>query len=145
MDDYNGGRDVDPAYLFRVLQDAARAEGCGLDEITVLNLLTDPYRCATPNKLRDGAWVAEKLADITVRHIRGLHYAVLGMTKPDGMAYTNTQEDYEWLSIAVTQARWQGVIPFDALDDNRADPPTILRFPTKPATHSIGSRPPIPI
>jgi hypothetical protein len=119
--------------LFRVLQDAARDEGCGIDALTVLNLITDPYRCATPNKLRDGAWVAEKLAGTTVRHIRGLHYAVLGMTKPDGAAYTNTQEDYEWLSWAVTWARWQGVIAFEALDDNRADPPIIYRPEIEPA------------
>jgi hypothetical protein len=31
------------------------------------------------------------------------------------------------VEIAVTQARWQAVIPFEALDDNRADPPIIYR------------------
>jgi hypothetical protein len=55
------------------------------------------------------------------------------MIKPDSMPYTNTQEDYEWLSIAVTQARWQGVIPFEAFSDNRADPPSIYRPEIKTA------------
>jgi hypothetical protein len=126
MNDFDN-TDNDPTYLARVLQEAARDYGCALGDITVLNLLTDPYRCATPNNLRDGAWVAAKLATTRARHIRGLHYAVLGQTKPDGLPYSNTQEDYEWLSIAVTQARWQGVIPFESLSDNRADPPTIYR------------------
>jgi hypothetical protein len=125
MNVYDGRND--PAYLARLLKKAAEDEGCAVGDLTVLNPLTDPYRCATPGNLRDGAWVAEKLAATTVRHIRGLHYTVLGATKPDGTPYANTQDDYEWLSIAVSQARWQGVIPFEALDDNRADPPTIYR------------------
>ena len=142
MDDIDGGEIAnDPAYLARLLQEAARNEGCTLGDITVLNLLTDPYRCATPNNLRDGAWVADKLATTSVRHIRGLHYAILGMTKPDGFAYTNTQDDYEWLSIAVTQARWQGVIPFEALGDNRADPPTIYRKGELPKFRTISHGP----
>jgi hypothetical protein len=65
MNIYDGGK-KDSAYLFRLLQEAARDEGCALGDLTVLNLLTDPYRCATPNNLRDGAWVAEKLA-ITIK------------------------------------------------------------------------------
>jgi hypothetical protein len=63
------------------------------------------------------------------------------MTKPDGFAYTNTQDDYEWLSIAVTQARWQGVIPFEALGDNRADPPTIYRKGELPKFRTISHGP----
>jgi len=31
-------------------------------------------------------------------HLRGLHYMVIGMPKPDGTPYTNTDADWLWLS-----------------------------------------------
>ena len=38
-------------------------------------------------------------------HLRGLHYMVIGRTKPDGTPYTNTDADWLWLSGRMRQGR----------------------------------------
>jgi hypothetical protein len=59
------------------------------------------------------------------RHIRALHYMLIGRPKPDGLPYTNTERDWVWLSKAVGSARYLGVIGFDRITDNRNDPPEV--------------------
>lgn len=98
---------------------------------TVLARQNDPFRLDTPANHRDGAWLANTadelgLGNRTV-HLRGLHYMLIGMPKPNGEPYTNTQSDWLWLSgTAGKAARWLGYLPWDQVVDQRNAPPTIV-------------------
>lgn len=98
-----------------------------MDYLTVLANQNDPFRIDTAASHRDGEWLAEqlneKLGDRKF-HIRGLHYALIGETKPDGTPYTNTDKDWLWLDQEATKAAaWLGYIPWEQLVDARNRPP----------------------
>jgi hypothetical protein len=116
-----------------LLEDTAAEEGIPLKDLTVLAAQNDPFRVDTPARHRDGAWLAMTARDLGLGdrkiHLRGLHYMVLGRPKPHGLPYTNTDEDWLWLSgDAGKAARWLGYLPFDQVVDQRNAPPTIRIF-----------------
>lgn len=104
-------------------------DDCGgsLKALTVLAVQNDPFRCDAPAGHRDGAWLADQIATLKLagpRHLRGLHYAILGRRKPNGQPYTNTDADWTWLQGHVAKsARWLGYVPFDSIVDERNDEP----------------------
>jgi hypothetical protein len=118
----------------RAALDAVIAEqGCSLKDLTVLAPQNDPFRVDTAARHRDGEWLAITARDLGLGdrkiHLRGLHYMVIGRTKPDGTPYTNTDKDWLWLSgDAGKAARWLGYIPFGQILDQRNAPPEIREF-----------------
>lgn len=116
-----------------------------MKDLTVLAVANDPFRVDTPARHRDGEWLAVHaerlgLANRTI-HLRGLHYALLGVPKPNGTNYTNTDDDWTWLQEkAADAARWLGYIPFDRIVDQRNTPPTVRVFapPVPRAYISVG-------
>jgi len=121
--------------LRSVLETVCEEQGCGLGSLTVLSAQIDPYRLDVPARHRDGQWIAGQLKRIlkgSARiHWRGVHYAIVAqgnVRKPDGEVYSNTNEDWEWLStVAGKAARWLGYIPFERILDNRNAEPIIHR------------------
>jgi hypothetical protein len=119
--------------LRSVLETVCEEQGCGLGSLTVLSAQIDPYRLDVPARHRDGQWIAGQLKRIlkgSARiHWRGVHYAIVAqgnVRKPDGEVYSNTNEDWEWLStVAGKAARWLGYIPFEKISDNRNAEPVI--------------------
>ena len=120
--------------LLRAVLETARAEErCSREALTVL--ANDPYRLDTSAGHRDGAWVAEQLeraVGLNRRiHWRGLHYAIVAASdviKPNGERYTNTDDDWHWLSdVAGKSARWLGYVPFERIIDNRNSDPVMHR------------------
>ncbi len=112
----------------------AMADGTtSLTDLTVLAPANDPFRQDTPGRHRDGAWLGARFAELggRVRHLRGLHYALIGSTKPDGKPYINDDSAWSWLAGAAKAARWLGYIGFDQLDDQRNSAP-IMRTFTEP-------------
>lgn len=118
--------------LRRKVEQVAADSGCSLAQLTVLAARNDPFRVDTPARHRDGEWLAvvkHKQVGSRRIHLRGLHYAILGETKPDGTPYTNTEENWLWLQTdAAKAARWLGYIPFNEIVDQRNTPPEITRF-----------------
>lgn len=113
------------------LRDTLEKAGGSLASLTVLATQNDPFRVDTPAGHRDGQWLAEKLAELKLsgpRHLRGLHYALIGQPKPNGLPYTNTDEDWQWLATPAKCARWLGYIPFDRIVDQRNDEPEVKLF-----------------
>lgn len=97
-----------------------------MKDLTVLAVPNDPFRCDTPAGHRAGAWLADQMTALRVvgpRHLRGLHYMLIGQPKPDGSAYTNTDRDWTWLGMVAKNARWLGHVPFDQIVDQRNDEP----------------------
>ena len=116
-----------------VLQ-AARSPGVSMSDLTVLAAQNDPYRLDTPAGHRDAEWFAQQLEyalmDRTRLHLRGIHYVIVSqddvVLKPNGLPYKNTEEDWVWLqSKAAKAARWLRYVPFEAITDERNDPPII--------------------
>lgn len=102
-------------------------------ELSVLSVRRDPYRLDTPALHRDGRWLAEQVARLAIKtpiHLRGLHYAIVAAAdtaKPDGSPYTNTEDNWVWLSeVAAKAARWLGHVPFESIVDERNEAPAIF-------------------
>jgi hypothetical protein len=119
--------------LRSVLEQAAAEHKLSMKALTVLDEDNDPYRLDTPAGHRDGGWLATAARDLGLGdrkiHLRGLHYMVLGRTKPNGLPYANTAKDWTWLSEdAGKAARFLGYIDFDQIIDQRNAPPTVQRF-----------------
>jgi hypothetical protein len=118
----------------RAALDAVIAEqGCSLKDLTVLAPQNDPFRVDTPARHRDGEWLAITARDLGLGdrriHLRGLHYMVIGRSKPDGTPYRNTDADWLWLQgDAAKAARFLGYIPFDQIVDQRNAEPEVREF-----------------
>lgn len=137
---------VDVGQLRDALEGAMAEEGCSMQALTVLSHNRDPFRVDTPAGHRDGRWFAEQLEAVTTAqglgdepiHIRGVHYGIIKnlgeVIKPDGLPYTNTEQDWVWLlEKAAKRARWLGYAPFAKIVDQRNAEPVIkvrkLPFP----------------
>jgi hypothetical protein len=102
--------------------------GHPMSMLTVLAPQNDPYRCDTEARHRDGRWLRDRIAELRLvgpRHLRGLHYVMIGSPKPNGTPYTNTDDDWIWLGKAAKAARWLGYVPFDQIVDQRNDAPVV--------------------
>jgi hypothetical protein len=121
------------------LRAALESLGGSMKEWTVLAPQHDPFRLDVPSRHRDGQWLADRIAALRLsmpRHLRGLHYLLLGQPKPDGKQYTNTDQDWAWLqNKAAKAARWLGYLPFDAIIDQRNDEPEIIEW-SRPDPHA---------
>ena len=119
--------------LRKVLESAASGAGCSLGALTVLSCQRDPYRLDTPAGHRDGEWFAQQVQRFLGRtarvHLRGLHYRISAsadVRTPNGLPYTNTDENWEWLTESAANAgRWLGYVPFERIIDERNAPPEI--------------------
>lgn len=119
------------------LRDALDETGLSLKDVTVLAPQNDPFRVDTPARHRDGEWLGTIVGDMRDRgllgnriHLRGLHYGILevfdGRLKPDGLPYTNTDENWLWLSEGCAKAaRWLGYVGFDQIFDKRNAAPVV--------------------
>lgn len=114
------------------------AAGGPMSALTVLANQNDPFRVDTPAGHRDAQWLRDAITELRLagpRHLRGLHYVLIGRTKPNGVPYTNTEQDWLWLSgTAAKSARWLGYVEFDSIVDQRNAAPEIRewRRPGKP-------------
>ena len=110
------------------LRAALDAAGGSMQDLTVLAPQNDQFRLDTPSRHRDGVWLADRIAALKLvgpRHLRGLHYVMIGQPKPNGLPYNNTDEDWQWLGMSAKAARWLGYLPFDRIIDQRNDEPEV--------------------
>jgi hypothetical protein len=105
--------------------------GGALADGTVLSAQVDPFRLDTPANHRDGEWLADTMHRLSVGriHNRGLHYVLLGQTKPDGTPYSTA--DWPWLGGVSNVARFLGYVPWERIADERNAEP-IFRIWTPP-------------
>lgn len=113
------------------LADALEVPGRSKTSLTVLDKGNDPFRVDTPAGHRDARWLVERIeaAGLTGRtlHLRGMHYALLGSSKPDGGQYINDERNWAWLSGQCAKAaRWLGYLPWEAVKDQRNAEPVIV-------------------
>jgi hypothetical protein len=122
-----------PLGLRATLDAAITSNGYSAKDLTVLAVQNDPFRVDTKARHRDGKWLAVQAAEHGLGdrriHLRGLHYMLIGTRKPNGSAYTNTEEDWLWLQgHAGKAARWLGYLRFDQIIDARNAEPVVRVF-----------------
>jgi hypothetical protein len=62
-------------------------------------------------------------------HVRGLHYAAIDTTKPNGTRYENTEEDYRWMGDRPAKAaRWLKLVPWTDFIDQKNDEAKVAHF-----------------
>jgi hypothetical protein len=123
---------IGSSQLRAVLERAAEATGLPLKDLTVLARQNDPFLLDTAAGHRDAEWFleqAQRLVPHGAIHLRGLHYRIVAtadVLKPNGMPYTNTDEDWIWLQNKPAKAgRWLGYVDFARVVDERNAPPEI--------------------
>jgi hypothetical protein len=144
-DEMPGMQGIGDGPLARQLREALD-EGYRMDDVTVLNKRRDPFRLDTPSWHRDAEWFRRNVEGCTARHLRGVHYYLIGRNlvmpsnkRGDGRPYLNNDKCYTWLMERASKAaRWLGYVDFDDYDDHRAAEPVIFR--PEPTTASGCSR-----
>jgi hypothetical protein len=121
------------------LRQALEETGRPLTELTVLSVIHDPFRVDTPAGHRDGRWLKDAMEELGVEriHARGLHYALIGVRKSNGVPYTSSDADWSWLcDRALDAARYLGYVPWDSIVDQRNDAPVIREWtPPQPTAY----------
>jgi hypothetical protein len=117
--------------LGREIKEASLQVSRSVRDLLVLSDSIDPYSLDTEPWHAKAAWLASSMLQVPdhVRHLRGIHYVLVvrEMPKPDGAPYRNDLSDWAWLGKVAAAARWLGYVPFDRLEDERADAPVIFR------------------
>jgi hypothetical protein len=119
--------------LALTLMETKREFGLRQDELIVLSSGKDPYGQDTPEGHKVGRWLKVRLdlhAPGRHVHLRGVHYLLVAVQamKPDGTAYRNNKDDYEWLNErAAKAARWLRYIDFERISDERNAEAVIFR------------------
>jgi len=115
-------------------------QGWALDDLTVLARGNDPFRQDTAEGHKIGEWLCDTLESLGIQigeggrkiHNRGVHYLLIGQTKPNGQEYVNTENEWKWLNDRVSKAaRWLGYIPFGQFIDQRNAEPVIRILPAQ--------------
>ena len=93
----------------------------------------DPYRLDTTTGHEQGQWLADQIARLVPQgrvHLRGLFYRIVAagdVRKPDGEVFTNTLDNWIWLTTrAAKAARWLGYVPFERIRDERNEAPRVF-------------------
>lgn len=115
------------------LAKAHETSGYTMGDMTVGDKNADPFRLDTQSWHARGNWIGELLAEIDPSgtrtiHVRGLHYAAIGRTKPDGSTYANTDKNHGWMGQSVVAARWLGYVDFTRITDERSDEPEVIEW-----------------
>lgn len=107
-----------------------RAAGlpCRVDDLIVLARQNDPFYVGAPADIVKGEWFAEcwrRAGFKTEAHLRRAHYRIgsLGILKPDGSPYSNTDRDWAWLLVASLKARYLGLVDIEEMADRRTPSP----------------------
>lgn len=109
---------------------------CTLKDLLAMSENRDPFYAERPHRKKEAEWFA-KIWNEYGRwgyHLRRLHYKILGLTiKPDGKLYQNTKNDWDLLIAGSTNARYLGLVPYDAFVDRRNPPPKVeIEYSTDP-------------
>jgi hypothetical protein len=109
----------------------AKSIGRPITELLALSVNADPFYAGVAARRRNAEWFAAIWADhgAAGTHLRRLHYQLVSstaLTRPDGSAYENTENDWQLLCAASLSARYLDLVPFDCLVDRRNDEPMIF-------------------
>jgi hypothetical protein len=118
--------------LFKASMETRRS----LEDLSVLNKDSDPYRIDTDGKREAGRWFADQVARFVAPdrriHVRGVFYAVVSagdVMRPDGSLFINDTKNEAWLGDAASYARWLGYVDFERIVDAKNAEPVVRPAP----------------
>jgi hypothetical protein len=111
------------------LHELKRQLGRPVETLIALAPQNDPFY-VLPARQKAAEWFAALWSDLPrPAHCRRIHYALLSRAEPvlmrDGSAYENTEECWRYLYMAIRDAVALGLVPADAIVDQRNDPPIL--------------------
>lgn len=128
----------------RIKQEAKAAKR-KVESYLVLSPQRDPFYVGSPGQISAAEWLYACYQALGYDqpgvqvHIRRMHYAIVSRTEslpvpPNGKPYENTEQCWDYLQMAAQAARYLGLVPFEAIVDNRNTPPACYVVPTKEPT-----------
>jgi hypothetical protein len=117
---------------YESLKAMAKDIGRPVKNLLALSPDNDPFYAGIGGRRRAAEWFAAIWADHSAAgsHLRRIHYQLVSSTapirKPDGRAYQNTENNWQFLCVASLAARYLDLIPFDGLIDRRNDEPMMF-------------------
>lgn len=106
--------------------------GCNVTDLIALSSQNDPFYTGMPSRRQAGEWFAdlwERFGWLSGMHLRRAHYIIISqdppVLKPNGDPYINTLNDWKFLGTASLAARYDHLIPDNALVDRRNPQPVI--------------------
>lgn len=125
------------------IREAARSQGCRVEELLALTRANDPFYAGLPGRARDAEWFADlwrMLGQPVGAHLRRLHYQLVSQASPPrmptGRPYENTELCWQYLNTASRNARYLGLLSPTALEDHRSPEPHLYatsRTPPEPS------------
>lgn len=99
-----------------------------INDLLVMAPCNDPFFSGAPAEVINARWLLDCLEEFgDSSHLRGLHYKFMssGVMKPDGEPYTNTKNNWAFLTNAAKHARYLGYIDAEKYEDRRNPDPVI--------------------
>ena len=101
--------------------------GRPIKDLIALARDNDPFIGDLPGGARTkwARWFADLWTRLNIphgAHLRRIHYVLVSTTRitlPDGQPYLNTYNCWKYLGDAATDARYQGLVPYEAIVDRR--------------------------
>lgn len=124
------------------LKSIASRVGVSPAKLLALAPTNDPFYVGAPGQLTKGKWFAEvyrAMGSPTNCHIRRVHYWLVttkSLSKPNGTAYENTDNDWNLLVLSSKYARYLGLVPVEDIIDRRNPDPQVNAFTWKHTTPS---------
>jgi len=113
------------------IKQAAKEDGCRIDELLALARTNDPFYQA-PAQVEAAEWFVARWKELGYTsgvHVRRMHYALSSMSpppkRPDGSTYENNLTCWKWLDTASLAARYLGLISSENFIDRRNPNPAI--------------------
>jgi hypothetical protein len=114
---------------YEALKAMAKSIGRPVKDLLALSPANDPFYAGTGARVQAGEWFAGIWGDHGGAgvHLRRLHYRLVSqkdgkaIIRPDGRAYQNTQQDWQFLGTASLAARYLNLIEVNDLVDRRND------------------------
>ncbi len=105
-------------------------------EVLALAPGNDPFYIGSKGQIEKAEWFGElyeKMGSPENMHIRRAHYWIvtgpgMGLTKPNGDTYLNTDNDWGFLTMAAKYARYAGTIPIENIIDKRNPEPDVTTY-----------------
>jgi hypothetical protein len=119
-------------YTYEQIKTLAREQGARVTDLLALAPQNDPFYTGAPATVEAAQWFAtlwERFGFTNGVHLRRVHYQLVShadITKPNGEAYTNTENDWTYLCNAGKYARYLELVDAEAFVDRRNPKPHVF-------------------
>jgi len=118
---------------YSTIKQLAKVRGVKVTDLIALAPQNDPFYCGQEAQQEAARWFADLWQRFGYRegvHIRRIHYQIISqqppVTKPNGLPYENTENDWNFLNLASKAARYLKMVAPEAFVDRRNPEPHVF-------------------